>query len=90
MPEPGPTDERGKQEDRWQRFCRPADHRYDRAIIKLPLRADTTFMEIAIIVILFLVGSVGGAIQALKYLERRRPDSEKNSRPRDDSTSDDS
>jgi hypothetical protein len=29
-------------------------------------------MEIAIIVILFLIGSVGGAIQALKYVERRR------------------
>jgi len=28
-------------------------------------------MEIAIIVILFLIGSVGGAIQALKYVERR-------------------
>ena len=29
-------------------------------------------MEIALIVILFLVGSVGGAMQALKYVERRR------------------
>ena len=29
-------------------------------------------MEIALIVILFLIGSVGGAIQALKYVERRR------------------
>jgi len=29
-------------------------------------------MEIAIIVILFLVGTVGGAMQALKYVERRR------------------
>lgn len=29
-------------------------------------------MEIAIIVILFLIGSIGGAIQALKYVERRR------------------
>ena len=29
-------------------------------------------MEIAIIVVLFLIGSIGGAIQALKYVERRR------------------
>lgn len=29
-------------------------------------------MEIALIVILFLIGSVGGAMQALKYVERRR------------------
>ena len=29
-------------------------------------------MEIALIVILFLVGTVGGAMQALKYVERRR------------------
>jgi hypothetical protein len=29
-------------------------------------------MEIALIVILFLVGSVAGAMQALKYVERRR------------------
>lgn len=29
-------------------------------------------MEIALIVILFLFGSVGGAVQALKYVERRR------------------
>ncbi|MCW9077958.1 MAG: hypothetical protein OQK74_02145 [Gammaproteobacteria bacterium] len=29
-------------------------------------------MEIALIVILFLVGSVGGAMQALKHVERRR------------------
>lgn len=29
-------------------------------------------MEIALIIILFLVGTVGGAIQALKYVERRR------------------
>ena len=29
-------------------------------------------MEIAIIVILFLIGSIGGAMQALKYIERRR------------------
>jgi len=29
-------------------------------------------MEIAIIVILFLIGTVGGAMQALKYVERRR------------------
>ena len=28
-------------------------------------------MEIAIIVILFLIGSIGGAMQALKYIERR-------------------
>lgn len=28
-------------------------------------------MEIALLVILFLVGTVGGAMQALKYLERR-------------------
>ena len=29
-------------------------------------------MEIAILVILFLVGSVGAAMQALKYVERKR------------------
>ena len=29
-------------------------------------------MEIALIIILFLIGTVGGAIQALKYVERRR------------------
>lgn len=29
-------------------------------------------MEIAIIVILFLIGSIGGAIQALKFVERRQ------------------
>jgi uncharacterized protein YneF (UPF0154 family) len=29
-------------------------------------------MEIALIVVLFLVGTVGGAMQALKYLERRQ------------------
>jgi hypothetical protein len=29
-------------------------------------------MEIALLVILFLIGSVGGAMQALKYVERRR------------------
>ena len=28
-------------------------------------------MEIALLVFLFLVGTVGGAIQAMKYLERR-------------------
>lgn len=33
-------------------------------------------MEIALLVFLFLVGSIGGALQALKYLERRN-------RPRD-------
>lgn len=30
-------------------------------------------MEIALLVILFLIGSVGGAMQALKYVERRNP-----------------
>jgi hypothetical protein len=34
-------------------------------------------MEIAIIVILFLIGSIGGAIQALKYVERRRKPQDK-------------
>lgn len=29
-------------------------------------------MEIAILIVLFLVGTVGGAIQALRYVERRR------------------
>jgi hypothetical protein len=29
-------------------------------------------MEIALLVALFLIGSVGGALQALKYVERRR------------------
>lgn len=29
-------------------------------------------MEIVLLVILFLVGTVGGAIQALRYLERRQ------------------
>lgn len=29
-------------------------------------------MEIALLVALFLVGTVGGAIQALRYVERRR------------------
>jgi hypothetical protein len=29
-------------------------------------------MEIALLVILFFIGSVGGAIQAMKYLERRQ------------------
>ncbi len=28
-------------------------------------------MEIALVIMLFLVGSVGSAIQAMKYLERR-------------------
>ena len=35
-------------------------------------------MEIALIIILFLVGTVGGAIQALKYVERRRQRENKN------------
>jgi len=38
-------------------------------------------MEIALIVILFLVGSVGGAMQALKYVERRRRAQGKDSAP---------
>jgi len=29
-------------------------------------------MEIALLVFLFLIGTVGGAIQAMKHLERRR------------------
>ena len=29
-------------------------------------------MEIAILVVLFLVGTIGGAMQALRYLDRRR------------------
>lgn len=29
-------------------------------------------MEIVLLIILFLIGSVGGAMQALKYVERRR------------------
>jgi glycerol-3-phosphate acyltransferase PlsY len=28
-------------------------------------------MKIALLVVLFLIGSIGGAIQALKYVERR-------------------
>ena len=35
-------------------------------------RAPRVLMKIAILVILFLVGSVGGAMQALKYIERKR------------------
>ena len=34
-------------------------------------------MEIALVVILFLIGSVGGAMQALKYVERRRKEQDK-------------
>ena len=30
-------------------------------------------MEIALLILLFLVGTVASAMQALKYLERRRP-----------------
>jgi hypothetical protein len=29
-------------------------------------------MEIAILVVLFLIGSIGGAVQALKRIDRRR------------------
>jgi hypothetical protein len=29
-------------------------------------------MEIALLIVLFLVGTVGGAMQALKYLDRRQ------------------
>ena len=42
-------------------------------------------MEIALIVILFLVGSVGGAMQALKYVERPRHLQDKD-RPSDKSS----
>jgi uncharacterized protein YneF (UPF0154 family) len=38
-------------------------------------------MEIALIVILFLVGTIGGAMQALKYLDRRRQDSSRKDHP---------
>jgi len=41
-------------------------------------------MEIALVVFLFLIGTVGGAIQAMKYLERRnrpRGDAKGPSRP---------
>jgi uncharacterized protein YneF (UPF0154 family) len=38
-------------------------------------------MEIAILVILFLVGSVGGAVQALKYVERRREQQQRKGKP---------
>ena len=34
-------------------------------------------MEIALVVILFLIGSVGGAMQALKFVERRRRQQDK-------------
>jgi uncharacterized protein YneF (UPF0154 family) len=37
-------------------------------------------MEIALIVVLFLVGTVGGAMQALKYLERRQRQLPRNKR----------
>ena len=43
-------------------------------------------MEIALIVILFLVGSVGGAMQALKYVEGRRREQLKG-KPPDESSS---
>lgn len=39
-------------------------------------------MEIAILVVLFLVGTVASAMQAMKYLDRRR-------QQRDDRTGDD-
>jgi hypothetical protein len=45
-------------------------------------------MEIAIIVILFLVGSVGGAMQALKFVERRRLDAQRRRKPSSDADSD--
>ena len=44
-------------------------------------------MKIAIIVILFLVGTVGSAMQALKYVERRREQQDKDKR--DDRSSSD-
>jgi len=44
-------------------------------------------MEIALLVILFLIGTVGGAMQALKYLDRRRQDKQRQDRPRRDSSS---
>ena len=42
-------------------------------------------MEIALVVILFLIGSVGGAMQALKFVERRHRQQDKG-KPSDDSS----
>jgi uncharacterized protein YneF (UPF0154 family) len=38
-------------------------------------------MEIIVLVVLFLVGTVGGAVQAMRYLERRQSSSRKQSKP---------
>jgi hypothetical protein len=42
-------------------------------------------MKIALLVTLFLVGTIGSAMQALKYLDRRRLRHDRN--PRDDEQS---
>ncbi|WP_334223897.1 hypothetical protein [Thiosocius teredinicola] len=42
-------------------------------------------MEIALLVFLFLIGTVASAIQALKYLERRQGDRQAHHRSKQDS-----
>ena len=41
-------------------------------------------MEIAILIALFLIGTVGAAVQALRYVERRQRRTRKPSTPRDE------
>ena len=41
-------------------------------------------MEIAILVALFLIGTVGAAVQALRYVERRHKRTRTSPRPHDD------
>lgn len=43
-------------------------------------------MEIAILVALFLIGTVGAAVQALRYFERRYQPKRPVKRPHDDRT----
>ncbi len=53
-------------------------------IFEVTFTAAATAMEIAILVILFLIGTIGAAIQALRYVERQQKRDRTPSRPNDD------